>query len=131
MVTLDPTLKIGDLLTSGSILISLVTFLVSWAKDRRIRQKELADKIRAAAAHTLAKLERWEEPSISIADEAQPIFVETSELIDPDEEDSIILARDYLWKELSRLRAEKLRRVLGEEVEIAYIDLYAYMPGIR
>ena len=57
-------IKIADFLTSVTIVVSLIVFLRSLSKDRKIKLKENADKIRFAASKTLAKIDRWQELSI-------------------------------------------------------------------
>jgi hypothetical protein len=52
-------ITIGDILTFLSIIVSVVALLSVWFKEMQIRKKEKANKVRTAAAKTLAKLERW------------------------------------------------------------------------
>jgi hypothetical protein len=56
----DWQIKIGDLLTSLTVLISVTALLISWSKDRMAREAEQADKVRGAAAIALTKLDRWQ-----------------------------------------------------------------------
>jgi hypothetical protein len=80
-MTVDRTIKISDLLTSLTILVSVITLTVSWSKDRLTREKEQADRVRSAAAKTLTQLDRWQALQLSIFRELQPVFVETSEML--------------------------------------------------
>src|SRR5215831_16421217 len=96
---LERTVKIGDLLTSLSILISLAAVLVTWSRDATLRQRQQADEIRKAAATTLAKLERWQELSSAIFQESQPVFVTVSQNLGKNHDAAS--ARDYLWRELN------------------------------
>jgi hypothetical protein len=125
---LSNQVKLGDLLTSISIIISLVGLLLSLSKDRRLRKKEHADRIRAAASKTLAKLQRWQELSLWLYQQAQPLYVETSEML-PKEYD-VYKARDFLWRKLEEVRTSTLADVLKEQIEIAYVDLFAYYPDV-
>jgi hypothetical protein len=50
--------KFADVLTAISIFIALIGFLYTWAKDRRLRTREYADRVRSAAANALAKIDR-------------------------------------------------------------------------
>ena len=127
--TLTREIKVGDILTSLSILISATVLLRAWAKDRRDREKELADKIRNAAAKTLAKLDRWQELSLWFFHYTQPLFVETSEMLIKDFD--IVAARDYFWKKANEARVNISGRILDEEIEIAYVELYGYHPGVN
>lgn len=78
-LTFDRTIALKDILTSLSILVSIAALLFAWGQDRQIREREQADRIRAAAAETLAKVERWEELSLWFFQDIQPLYVETSE----------------------------------------------------
>lgn len=121
-------IEIADILTFLTIIVSIVALLKVWLKEIRIRKKEKADKIRTAAAKTVAKLERWKELSLWFYKDIQPLFVETSEMLkvkyDVDE------ARDFLWKKLHIARKDTTQRILDEEIEIAYVELYGYYPEI-
>lgn len=127
--TLSSEIKIGDILTSLSILISATVLVRAWAKDRRDRDKETADKIRNASAKTLAKLDRWQELSLWFFQHIQPLFVETSEMLLKDF--NVISARDFFWKKANETRAHVLDKILDEEIEIAYVELYSYHPTVR
>jgi hypothetical protein len=72
----DFALRFGDVLTSVSVLLALSGFLYSWRKDRRLRTKEYADRVRAAASMTLAKIDRCESLYLSFIDRARPAFAE-------------------------------------------------------
>jgi hypothetical protein len=103
--------------------------IIAWTKDRDVRVREQADRVRAAAAETLAKLERWQALQLSLYDQLQPILVETSEIFD--REFNIIVARDYLWKQINAEHTRISSKVLDEGFETAYVDLFAYYPTIR
>lgn len=127
--TINPEIKAGDVLTSLSILISLVALLIAWAKDRKIRRKEQADRVRTAAAQIVAKLERWKELNVWFFQAIQPSLVKTSEMLADDF--NIVTARDYLWKELNAVRLQTQERILNEQIEMAYVELYGYHPGVH
>ena len=57
-LSLYPEIKITDLITSLSVLCAVCTLIYTWNKDRQLRSREYADKIRAAAALTLSKVDR-------------------------------------------------------------------------
>ena len=126
-VSIDPVIKIGDLLTSASLLIALVSLLIAWSHDRNVRNREQADRVRRAAAATLAKLERSEELVLWYYDEVQPLFVETSTMLEDSQ--SISDSRDHLWKELNVARTRTLNRIHEEQIEAAYVELYGYYPA--
>ena len=55
----DRTVKAGDVLTSITVLLSAVALTLSLARDAGSRTYEQANKVRAAAAQALVKLDRW------------------------------------------------------------------------
>jgi hypothetical protein len=112
-----------------TIIVSVVALVITWTKDRDVRVHEQADRVRAAAAKTLAKLERWQTLQLSLYDQLQPVFVETSEVLD--KEFNVIGTRDYLWKQINAQHTSISAKGLEEGFETAYIDLFAYYPSIR
>jgi hypothetical protein len=128
-MSFDETIKIGDLLTSASVLVSVAALVGALWRDRALRRRELADKIRAAAGKTLARLERWQEISLALYTDVQPLFIEVSE--DMDRNFEVVAARDKMWKELNRVRLTLLQEIRQEEIETAYVELYTYRPEAR
>lgn len=128
-MTLNPEVSVGDILTSLSIIISAIALAISWGRDRQIAVKKQADKVRNAASKTLAKLERWQELSLRLYEDVQPLFVEASEMLakDPNNAEP---PRDFLWKKLEEVRQSATLRIVDEELEVAYVDLYGYIPAI-
>lgn len=122
-------ISIGDLLTAVTIIVSIVALIIAWYKDQQLKRKEYADKIRRSAGTIIAKLERWKELSLSFFDEVQPIITDADALIVKEQETTIV--RDTLWRNVVALRAMALKRILDEQVEIAYADLYGYDPRIQ
>ena len=127
-LVLTREIKIGDILTFLTIIVSVIALLSVWLKEMQIRNKEKADKVRTAAAKTVAKLERWKELSLWFYKDIQPIFVETSEILI--KKYDVFVARDFLWKMLNIARKNTAQRILDEEIEIAYVELYGYYPAI-
>src|SRR5438128_968290 len=78
MLRLEQTISVGHLLTSASILISALGLGYQLSKDNEAKQLQQANDVRAAAARTLESLDRWREISVSLFDELQPIFVQSS-----------------------------------------------------
>jgi hypothetical protein len=64
---------IGTLLTAISILVSVTALLIAWTKDRTLRKKEYADRIRSAAGTVTARLERRKELFLHLFDTIQPL----------------------------------------------------------
>jgi hypothetical protein len=127
--TLEKNIKTSDLLTSVTIIVSVFALIITWTKDRDLMVHEQADRVRTAAAQTLAKLERWQALHLSLYDQLQPVMVETSEMLD--KEFNIVVARDYLWKQINAEHTRISSKVLEEGFETAYVDLFAYYPAIR
>lgn len=124
-----PEYDLGNLITISSVLASLCVLGYAWIKDRQLRKKEYADKIRNAAGTIIAKLERRKVLSLSFFEDIQPLTVETDKLLV--KERSIINARDFLWLGLVKARSSSLQRIMEEQIEIAYRDLYGYDPRIQ
>ena len=122
-------MKVGDLLTLGSVVVGLAGFLYAWAKDRRLCNREYADRIRLAAAQTLAGIERWKEVGLRAFDDAQPLLTDAD--TDLVKEQDPIQARDSLWRALMALQADTSKRILGEKLEGAYSGLYGYDPDVH
>jgi len=126
---LDPTTQIGDLLTIITILITLYSLRNTLNKDRMLREKDQADKVRDGAARMIAKLDRWRELSLAMFPDMDIAFVETSEemrrMFDSQN------ARDSLWKKLNAIKSSIFEKVLAEDIETAYADLYGYDPHVR
>jgi len=125
----DNKLDFGNLLTSLTILISVAALLNAVAKDRRSREREFGDRVRAAAAKTLGKLERWQELSARLYEDVQPLFVDVSQKLHAELDAEA--ARDLLWRELSVARTAAEQRIVDEEIESAYVELYPYHPSVQ
>ena len=126
---IDWTIRIGDILTSLTILVSVAALVITWTKDRETRETQQADIVRSAAASAITKLDRWQALQLSLYQELQPEYVITSEkLLD---EYNIIEVRDYLWKTISSKRNEIASKILEEEISTSYVDLLAHYPDAR
>lgn len=127
-VKVDATVNLGHLLTIATVLISVSALVIAWRKDVHAREREIADRVRSAAARTLAKLERWEELASWFYRDIQPALVEVTESLG--ETFDVGIARDLLWRKLMTARIGSAERILKEEIENAYVDLYAYQPSV-
>ena len=121
--------KVGDLLMIGSVLIATMSLLYSLYKDRRLRRREYADRIRKSASETLAATERWREIAIRHFADTQPILTDADGLLV--KEQNIVLTRDSLWRALMALEIQTSSRVLDEKLEGAYAGLYGYDPAVH
>src|SRR5712691_1128693 len=121
-------MRVGELLTSISVLIALLGFLYTWRKDRGLRTKEYADKVRAAAAMTLAKVDRCESLFLSFIHRIRPIFTEMNELLQQTK--SPYACRDQFWKQMIAIRLSIYEQFSDEQIELAYAPLFAHQGEI-
>jgi hypothetical protein len=126
---LNGEIKVSDLITTLAILISLISLLLALRKDRELREKEQADRVRSAAAKTLAKLERWKEISLLMFDQMDIIFVDVSKLWVENKTGELL--RDILWERLDAVKVKALEAIIKEEIETAYQDLFSFDPSVR
>jgi hypothetical protein len=124
---LDRRVTVGEILTSLTILFSVLTLTLSLYQDRAKERKEHADRVRAAAAEALARLERWHE--LSAYPNFDQVFVETGESLA--ETGDARRARDVLWKGLVRRQAEIDALIAEEKVEVVPAEVYSYNPGLH
>jgi hypothetical protein len=125
----DSRFAIKDILTAVSIIVSIIALLYAWYKDRLLRKKEYADRIRRATSLVTAKLERWKELALRFFEDIQPLITDTDMMLT--KEQNNIAARDHLWRGLVATHAESTRRILDEQIEISYSELYGYDSRIR
>ncbi len=129
VVKIDRTVKVGDILTSATILISITSLLYTWNADQQLRRREQANRIRVAAASSLVKFDAWKSISLSFFDEA---------LVAYDDLKQQLLAnytyepnRNHLWKRLLELQVEVQKAHLDDDVQGGLMDLYTYNPTVR
>src|SRR5207244_800003 len=87
------------------------------------------DRIRHAASFVIAKLERWRQLSLGFFADIQPLFVDVDVQLVKERDKKA--ATNFLWRGLTVAHAEISRRILEEEIEIAYADLYGYNTKAR
>jgi len=126
---LDRTIKAGDILTSLTVVLSVITLVLSLAKDRDARGSEQANKVRGAAASAIVKLDRWQNVQLSLYQELQPSFVETSEALL--KKYDVVAARDSFWRQVNQVRTKIARQVLEEQLGTAYVDILSHFPAAR
>jgi len=118
------TVKIGDLLTLGSVLIAAGVFFYTRSKDRRAQRREYADRIRSAAGQTLARLNRCIAILDSFYEAIQvPITEADEEMLQHREP---VRARDFLWKHLYDVKGDLIKLFRDEQIELAYAPLFGY-----
>lgn len=125
----EAKITIGNLLTVLTVAVSATGLAISWARDRALRRTEYADRIRRAVAITVAKLERREQLAIRIFDNLQPAITDADVQIVETQE--IIQVRDSFWRDANGVYANVTQRILDEEVDTAYAELYGYDPTIH
>lgn len=125
----DWSIKIGDLLTMATIIVSVTALLISWSKDRDSRLKEQANQVRVAVGTAVAKLDRIQALHLSAFQELQPAFVDTAEMLAKDF--NVVAARDFLSKRINGQRTKIVEKALDEHIETAYIGLFSHYPAIR
>lgn len=126
---IDPTIKLGDLLTTFAIIISLVALLSTLAKDRASREMEAANRVRVAAAQAITKLDRWQALQLSLYTRLRPGFIELSESLASNYD--VVAVRDGLWKRTSDEQSKVAQQILDEKLGTAYADLLAHFPAAR
>ncbi|WP_431103409.1 hypothetical protein [Roseateles noduli] len=128
-IDFDNTLKAGDVLTSITIVISVIALVISLAKDRSTKISEQAARVRAAAASTLSKLDRWQQVQLSLYQDLQPSFVELSEALALRYD--VVRIRDQFWKSVGKARSRVARQTLDEQLTTSYGDLISHFPLAR
>lgn len=118
-------ISLGDL----SLVIAGSAFIYSLYRDRKFKEKESADKIRNAAGIIAAKIERWRELNLRFFQEIQPLITDSDILLVQTQD--AIKTRDFLWSGLDKAKSISLQRIVDEQIEIAYSDLYGYDPRIQ
>jgi hypothetical protein len=126
---ITPEITVGNILTLGSIIFGVFTFLYTWTKERNSKKKQYADLIRNAASTVLAKLERRKEISLLFFEKVQETITEADMKIC--KEKDVLSTRDFFWQMLVKVHSEARKEIVSEEIEIAYSTLYGYDPKIR
>lgn len=125
----DRTIKAGDILTSMTVMLSVIALVLSLAKDRATRVSDQANRVRAAAASAIVKLDRWQAVQLSMYQELQPTFVELSEELA--KQYDVVATRDKFWRQVNLARARVNRQVLDEQLATAYADIVTHFPTAR
>lgn len=125
---LEPTYKLGDLITAFSVLLALAGFLYTWHRDRALRRKEYADRVRSAAATTLAKIDRCESLFLSFSNMLQPLITEADDMIVETQDE--VKTRDVFWKQVTNARLTIHSEFNEEEIELAYAPLLPFRQDI-
>lgn len=128
-MTINPEISVGNILTIVSLALSVIALIVTINRDQELKRKEYADRIRRSASTTVAKLNRWRDLTVQFFDEIQPLITEADMLLVKDK--NVLTARDTFWKGLGEARIKIAQRIIEEQIEIAYVELYGYDPRIQ
>jgi hypothetical protein len=120
---------VGNLVAVGAAIISAVAILAALAKERALRKKELADRVRQSTALVVAKLDRWKQIALQTFDQLQMAATEADGQLIAGGDD--IATRDSFWKQVVTTQASLAKSVLDEEIEVAYSNLFGYDPRIH
>jgi tetratricopeptide (TPR) repeat protein len=130
-LTLNPEYKIGDLLTASSVFVSAIGLIGSMYINReRVQKREYADRIRSSASEIVVKLTRWKELDLNFCRNVQHI-IEEDIVKCPRCKQEKDETRNFLWSRISNERAQTSEKIIDEEIEIAYKDLYLYTQEIE
>jgi hypothetical protein len=119
----------GDLLQASAVLVAATAVLLEIRKERKLRRKEYADRIRRATAVVIAKLDRRKQLALQLFDDLQIAATDADQMIV--NTGDIIATRDFFWRSAMEARHAILKQKAAEEVEIAYSDLYGYDTNIQ
>jgi hypothetical protein len=125
----DETIKAGDLLASLSVMVSVGTLIYAFRKDRIQHRRDRANSLRQASALMLARMERWREVALALYDDIQvPLTEADGEAV---RGDAIGLVRDKLWRDVAACRAELLKWLHAEELELSFAEAIAFDPNLN
>ena len=122
-------MTLGDLLIPLTIILSALTLWHTWDNDRQLHAKEYADKIRTSASVVTAKLQRWGTLADRYFDDLQPVLIEASK--ETSENHQYLPARRILYTGMKVAEGTASQRIVDEQLEIAYMDLYGYVPNLK
>jgi hypothetical protein len=126
---IEQTVKVGDFLTAASVSIAMLGLVIASMRDRRLKRKEYADRIRGAAGATAVAVERWGELALRLYHDIQALITDADILLV--EKRHIFATRDFFWRGLVAARATASGRVLDEKLDSAYVGLYGYAPEVQ
>ena len=127
-LTFEPTIGLAQIGTLLSVIVATATLLIAVTKDRNLRRKQYADRIRNAAAETTALLDRWRQLSLRLYVDIQPAITEADSSMACD--GNVLAVRDQLFRALHQCRLEAAQRITDVPIEVAYVNLYGYDPHI-
>lgn len=126
---LDPQIFVRDIVAIGAVIISAIAILVALTKERALRKKEIADRVRQSTALVIAKLDRWKQIALQTFDQLQTAATEADGMIISSSDE--LTTRDFFWKSTVAANASLAKSILDEQIEVAYSNLYGYDPRIH
>ena len=122
-------IDLGQILTVTTIIGSIIGFGYTWSEDRALKDKEYADRVRRSASIVTAKIERWAELSDRYFEDLQPVIINVSEAVLNTHDRQP--ANRILYKGMMEAKAKASQRIVDEELQIAYMELYGYVPSFQ
>jgi nitrogen fixation-related uncharacterized protein len=126
---LKKEITLGDMLTPISVLLSVVALWFTWSHDADLKRKQYADQIRHSASVVTAKIERWSPLADRYFEDIQSTIVDVSEKVEATHTREP--ANRILFKGLVQAQATASQRIVDEQLEVAYIELYGYVPSLQ
>lgn len=87
------------------------------------------NRIRSATASAIVKLDRWQGVQLSLYQELQPSFVESSESLA--RKYDVVVVRDKFWRVVNGERIRISHQILEEQLGTAYLDILSHFPAAR
>jgi hypothetical protein len=84
--------------------------------------------VRAAAALTLAKIDRYESLLVVFFDHLQPMITEADECLVATKDE--VKCRDQFWRRVNESRLQLVTGLNDEEIELSYAPLFGYHRDI-
>lgn len=122
-------IDLGQILTIFSIVLSVLGFYYAWNNDRTLKDKEYADRVRKSASIVTAKVERWGELSDRYFEDLQPVVVDVSEQVVKNHQRQP--ANRMLFKGMMEAKSKASQRIVDEQLQLAYMELYGYVPSFQ
>jgi len=126
---LKKEITLGDMLTPMAILFSAFGVWYTWFHDANLERRQYADHIRHSASVVTSEIERWAPLADRYFEDIQPTIVDVSEMVETTHQSGP--ANRRLFKGLVQAQAAASQRIVDEQLEVAYIDLYGYVPSLQ
>jgi len=127
--SLKREIDFGDLLTPFSILVSVFAVVLTWINDTDLRTKQYADSIRRSSSVLAAKLDRWAVLEDRYFEDLQPALILAS--LDTSKTHNVQPAKRDLYRGLKDAESKASQRIIDEQLEISYMELYGYIPSLE